>query len=68
MHKAAVVRNKVRRRLYETIGRIEPDIAGPFDIVINVYQASAADEPFETLEKQLRKQLGEAGVLAKRVK
>ena len=68
VHKSAVVRNKVRRRLYETIGRIEPDIAGPFDIVINVYQASAADEPFETLEKQLRKQLGEAGVLAKRVK
>ena len=67
VHKSAVVRNKVRRRLYEAVGLIEKDIAGPFDIVINVYQASVADEPFESLERQLRKQLKEAGALAKRV-
>ncbi|HEX5395289.1 MAG TPA: ribonuclease P protein component [Candidatus Saccharimonadales bacterium] len=67
VHKSAVVRNKVRRRLYETIGRLEADISGPYDIVINVYQASAADEPFESLERQLRKQLKDAGALAKRV-
>ena len=67
VHKSAVVRNKVRRRLYETIGHLEGDIAGPFDIVINVYQAAVADEPFAVLERQLRKQLKEAGALAKRL-
>jgi ribonuclease P protein component len=68
VHKSAVVRNKIRRRLYETISLIEADIAGPFDIIINVYQPSVADEPFESLERHLRKQLKEAGALAKRVK
>ena len=68
VHKSAVVRNKIRRRLYEAVRLLEEDIAGPYDIVLNVFSDSAADEPAESLKRQLKKQLTEAGVLAKRVK
>ena len=68
VHKSAVVRNKIRRRLYEAIRLLEDDIAGPYDIVINVFSDAAADEPNEALRHQLKKQLTEAGVLAKRVR
>lgn len=68
VHKSAVVRNKIRRRIYEVIRHLEADIAGPYDIVINVFQDAAADEPADSLRRQLRKQLSEAGVLAKRVR
>src|SRR3990172_4182898 len=68
VHKLAVVRNKIRRRLYEAIRVLEDDIAGPYDIVLNVFSDSVADEPAESLKRQLKKQLTEAGVLAKRVR
>ena len=68
VHKSAVVRNRIRRRLYEAIRELETDIAGPYDIVINVFQGVATDESAEPLRRQLRRQLAEAGVLAKRVK
>lgn len=68
VHKSAVKRNKIRRRLYEAIRQLEADIAGPYDIVINVFQAAAADEPADSLSRQLRKQLAETKVLARRVK
>ena len=68
VHKSAVVRNRIRRRLYETIRLLEADIAGPYDIVVNVFNDSVADEPVESLRRQLNKQLSEAGALAKRVR
>ena len=68
VHKSAVVRNKIRRRLYEAIRLLEDDIAGPYDIVLNVFIDSIADEPAESLKRQLQKQLTQAGVLARRVK
>lgn len=68
VHKSAVVRNKIRRRLYETIRQMEDDLSGAHDIVINVFQDSIADEPSDSLQRQLKKQLTEAGALAKRVR
>ena len=68
VHKSAVVRNRIRRRLYEAIRLLEKDIAGSYDIVINVFSDSVADEPVDSLKRQLKKRLAEAGVLAKRVR
>lgn len=68
VHKSAVIRNKIRRRLYETIRQLEGDIAGPFDIVVNVFQAEAADEPADSLHRQLRAQLKQAKVIARRAR
>jgi ribonuclease P protein component len=68
VNKSAVVRNRMRRRLYEAIRNIEKDIAGPYDIVLNVYSDSIVDEPFELLQSQLKKQLAKAGVLAEKDK
>lgn len=68
VHKSAVVRNKIRRRLYEALRQMEADIAGPYDIVINVFADALADEPADSLRRQLKKQLVDAGILAKRVR
>ena len=68
VHKSAVVRNKIRRRLYESIRGLEADIAGPYDIILNVYSDSLASESVGSLKRQLKKQLTEAGILAKRVR
>ena len=65
--KSAVVRNRIRRRLYSALGRLDADIVEPYDIVITVFHDTAATEPAEKLSNQLKNQLKEAGILAKRV-
>lgn len=67
VHKSAVARNRVRRRLYEAVRALEKDIVEPHDIVITVFQETLIDEPQDGLERQLKKQLKAAGVLVKRV-
>lgn len=67
VHKSAVARNRMRRRLYEAVRALEKDITEPHDIVITVFQDSLLDEAPTDLARQLKKQLGEAGVLVKRI-
>lgn len=61
--KSAVKRNRLRRRIYSTIRRL--DISQPFDIVITIFQASALDLAPAALEKQLKSQLQAAGIITK---
>lgn len=68
VNKSAVVRNRLRRRLYEAARTMEDDIAGSYDIVVTVFHSSLLEEPIQEIVKQLRRQLKSAGVLAKRVK
>lgn len=63
VNKSAVVRNRIRRRLYEIIRQLSPEITQPYDIVVTVFHDSVKDEPQPALQRQLRKQLREAGVL-----
>lgn len=65
--KSAVTRNRIRRRLYEAVRALEKDIIYPYDIVINVYGESVAQEPADSLHRQVKSQLKTAGILAKRV-
>lgn len=57
VHKSAVVRNRIRRRIYEMI-RIELDTTiQPIDFVFSVYQANVADMPARELRELVQKQL-----------
>lgn len=61
--KSAVVRNRIRRRLYETVRHLEPGLEGPYDIVISVFNDQLIDEPQKSLESQLKRQFRQAGPL-----
>jgi ribonuclease P protein component len=63
VHKSAVVRNRMRRRLYELVRELEGQIAAPYDIVITVYQDSLLNESTARLRGQLKKQFKDAGIL-----
>ncbi len=63
VHKSAVVRNRIRRRIYEIIQSQEDLIDGPQDIIITVFHDSVVDLPHNQLEHFVKKQLKTAGVL-----
>ena len=63
VNKSAVVRNRIRRRLYESLRQIENQIVSPHDLVITVFSDKVVDEPAGSLQKQLQKQLRQAGVI-----
>lgn len=65
--KSAVVRNRIRRRLYEAVRLHESDIIQPYDIVLSVYNEVIADDEPKRLQVQVKNQLQSAGILAKRV-
>lgn len=63
VHKSAVVRNRIRRRLYETIREIESQITKPYDIAISVHDERLAELPADQLRTQVSKQLKKAEIL-----
>jgi ribonuclease P protein component len=62
VHKSAVVRNRIRRRIYEIIRRHEDSIEQPYDIVITVFSEQIASMSAETLEDSLTALLAKAGI------
>lgn len=63
VNKSAVVRNRIRRRLYEILREFSPNINGSPDVVVTVFHDSVAEEPHKNLTTQLKKQLRELGLL-----
>lgn len=63
VHKSAVVRNRIRRRVYEIIREVSPCINGPFDLVITVYTDQAATMPAADLRSAIVQQLQKAACL-----
>ncbi len=63
VHKSAVARNRIRRRLYEVVRQMEGEISGPYDIVLTVFSAEIADQSPKNLLRAAKKQLAAAGVL-----
>lgn len=63
VHKSALVRNRIRRRLYEIVRSLAKNIDQPFDIVITVFHATVKDEPQASLVHQMTKELTDAGIL-----
>lgn len=61
VHKAAVQRNRVRRRIYEIVRTGRP-ITGPFDIVITVFSDQVVDMPATELTRLIEGLLKKARV------
>lgn len=61
--KSAVVRNRIRRRIYEIVRKNAGRIAGPYDLVFTVYGEDAAQMSHATLQKMILDELDKANVL-----
>lgn len=47
--KSAVIRNRIRRRIYSILENITKDLSGSYDLIFNIYTTEVADMPFEEL-------------------
>lgn len=65
VHKSAVVRNRIRRRLFEAVRLLEPRITEPYDIVLTVFHENVAHIPAEEVSKLVFAQLKQAGILSR---
>lgn len=63
VHKSAVVRNRIRRRVYEAMRALEPQIHEPYDIVLIAYSDHIAHMPADELYTSLVTQLQTAGII-----
>jgi ribonuclease P protein component len=63
VHKSAVVRNRIRRRVYEIIRHAAVAIDQPYDLVLTVYTDQVATLPIEELRTAIICQLQKAAVL-----
>ncbi len=63
VHKSAVARNRIRRRLYALLREYMSVASQPVDIVITVFQPEILSQPAVGLSNQLKKQLQDAGIL-----
>lgn len=61
--KSAVVRNRIRRRLYEATRELASNASQPFDIAIMVYSPDIATIVASDLRAQLQKQLKTAKII-----
>ena len=62
VHKSAVVRNRIRRRIFELFRKNE-HLFGPFDMIVTVFSEQVAVLPHKELEKMIEKQLVAAKIL-----
>lgn len=62
--KSAVVRNRIRRRIYEAVRQQETRIVGPYDLVITVFGELLATMPAEDLGRTIAAQLKQAKVIS----
>lgn len=64
VHKSAVVRNRIRRRLFELIRLHSGQFVQHLDLVVTVYSTEVATMPAEQLHKQFKKQLKNAHIIS----
>lgn len=63
VNKSAVVRNRIRRRVFEALRAQEGKIKEPYDIVITVFHETVATMPHDELKTMIRTQLSQAGII-----
>ena len=68
VHKSAVARNRIRRRLYAAVRSLDTEIDTPHDIVLTVFSDGVLAEPAQSLTRLVARQLSAAGVLARRAR
>ena len=62
VHKSAVVRNRIRRRLYEIVRLNQDRIKEPFDIALIIFSPIIAELEQDKLEKQIIELFEQAGI------
>lgn len=60
--KSAVVRNRIRRRLYESVRILSSEFTAPYDLVLVVYDEKLANVPADQLSGEVRKLVQKAGL------
>lgn len=63
VHKSAVVRNRIRRRVYEAARQYESQFLGAYDIVITIFSDQVAEIESAELHERLTSKLVEAGIM-----
>lgn len=63
VNKSAVVRNRIRRRLYEQIRLTEPLITNSYDLVITVFSDQINELSADELNRMVKAQLFQAEVI-----
>ena len=64
VHKSAVVRNRIRRRIYEIIRLQQPKMAANYDIVVTVFSEQLASLPAVELQAMVVQQFEKAGIVS----
>ena len=65
VHKSAVRRNRIRRRLFEAFRLEEEHLTTPYDMVVTVFHDQVADMPSSELRRMVAAQLRQASILKK---
>jgi len=63
VHKSAVVRNRIRRRVYEIVRQATEAVTEPYDIVYIMYTDQVAHMPADELRAAIVLQLEKAGIV-----
>jgi ribonuclease P protein component len=63
IHKSAVVRNRIRRRIYEQVRLRQAKITKPYDLVITAYSDQLAKLPAGDLERSVDSLLKKAKII-----
>lgn len=63
VHKSAVVRNRIRRRVYEHIRVTGPEIIGHPDLVITIFEVGFSTISYPELQKNISDLLKKANLL-----
>ncbi len=63
VHGSAVVRNRIRRRVYETVRALEAHISGPYDLIFTIYDAKLAKIQSAKLRSQIKELFIKAQIL-----
>lgn len=63
VNKSAVVRNRIRRRIYEAVRIIENQITKPYDLVITVFHEQIADMDAAEVQDLIKSQLKQAKII-----
>jgi ribonuclease P protein component len=64
VHKSAVVRNRIRRRIYEVFRQEAPRITDAYDMVLTVFSDTIGTLEPEELRRVIRAQLKQAGIIS----
>lgn len=65
VHKSAVVRNRIRRRVFEQLRLALDTLDKPYDIVVTIHAERIAEMPSDQLEPAIQQLLTQAKLLEK---